>query len=93
MINFLRKIEHHGIKIALFNSVRITKSINLFSFCTVLGSVVIEGDFSLQSIYRDGNDIYIYIYIYIYRICDIFDEVWVITKFAYIFNLTYSNLT
>ena len=38
-------IIESGDKIALVNSIRITKPINLLSFCTVLGSVVTEGDF------------------------------------------------
>ena len=37
MVDFLRKIENRCIKIAGVNSIRITKSINLLSFCTVLG--------------------------------------------------------
>ena len=36
MIEFLRKFENRDIKIALVNSIRITKSINLLSFSTVL---------------------------------------------------------
>ena len=41
----ISKFENRGIKIALVNSIFITKSINLLSFCTVLGFVVIEGNF------------------------------------------------
>ena len=37
MIEFLRKFENRGIKIATVNSIRITKSINLLLFCTLLG--------------------------------------------------------
>ena len=40
MVEFLRKIESRGDKIAWVNSIRITKSNNLLEFCTVLGSVV-----------------------------------------------------
>ena len=42
MVEFLRKFENYGIKIARVNSILITKSINLLKFCTALGSVVIE---------------------------------------------------
>ena len=45
MIEFLRKFEIQGSKIALVNSILITKSINLLYFCTVLRYVRIEGDF------------------------------------------------
>ena len=45
MVEFLRKFESHDIKIVRVNWILITKSINLLYFCTVLGSVVIEGDF------------------------------------------------
>ena len=41
----LRKFESRGDKIARVKSIRIAKSINLLKFCTVLGSVVIEGAF------------------------------------------------
>ena len=37
MLEFLRKFENRGIKIDRVNSIRITKSINLLYFCTVLG--------------------------------------------------------
>ena len=40
MVEFLSKFVNRAIKIARVNSIRITKSINLLSFCTVLGSVV-----------------------------------------------------
>ena len=40
MVLFPRKCENPGIKIAWFNLIFITISINLFQFCTVLGSVV-----------------------------------------------------
>ena len=36
-IESLRKFENRGIKIARVNSIRITKSIHLHSFSTVLG--------------------------------------------------------
>ena len=45
MVEYLRKFENRDIKIARVNSIHIHKSINLLKFCTVLGSVVIEGDF------------------------------------------------
>ena len=45
MVGFLNKFENPGIKIARVNSILMTKPINLLSFCTVLGSVVTEGDF------------------------------------------------
>ena len=35
MVEFLRKFHSNGIKIARGNSIRITKSANLFEFCTV----------------------------------------------------------
>ena len=38
MIEFLRKFENHDIKICRVNKIRISKSINLLKFCTVLGS-------------------------------------------------------
>ena len=44
MVNFLRQSEDRGDKIDGVNSIRITKSVDFLSFCTVLGSVVIEGD-------------------------------------------------
>ena len=37
MLVFLGKFENRGIKIARVSSIRITKSINLHSFCVVLG--------------------------------------------------------
>ena len=37
MLVFLIKFQNRGIKIARVNSIRITKSINLLSFCMVLG--------------------------------------------------------
>ena len=37
MLVFLGKFENCGIKIARVNSIRITKSINILSFCMVLG--------------------------------------------------------
>ena len=40
MVEFLRKSESRGDKIARVNSIRITKFINLLYFCTLLGSVV-----------------------------------------------------
>ena len=49
LIEFPPKIDNRGIKIARVNSIRITKSINLLQFCTVLGSFVIEGDFRVHS--------------------------------------------
>ena len=45
MVEFLRKFESRGIKITLVNSIRITKSVNLLYFLTVLGSNVIGFDF------------------------------------------------
>ena len=36
MVESLRKFENRGIKIARVNSIRITKSIDLLTFCTVL---------------------------------------------------------
>ena len=42
MVEFLRKPESHGDKIALVDITRITKSINLLTFCAVLRYVVIE---------------------------------------------------
>ena len=45
MVEFLRKFVNRGIKIARDNRVLIIKSINLHKFCTMLRSVVIEGDF------------------------------------------------
>ena len=45
IVEFVRKSERRGDKIALVNSIRITKSINLYYFCTLLGSIVIVGDF------------------------------------------------
>ena len=45
MVEFRRKSESRGDKIARFNSICITKSINLLWFCMGLGSVVMEGDF------------------------------------------------
>ena len=36
MFEFLRKFMNHGIQIFRVNSIRITKYINLLSFCTVL---------------------------------------------------------
>ena len=44
-MEFLRKFENRGIKIAPVNSILFTLSIDLLYFCTVLGFVVIEGDF------------------------------------------------
>ena len=49
MVEFIRKFENCGIKIAGVNSILTTKSINLLYFCTVLGSVVIESDFQCNS--------------------------------------------
>ena len=46
MVEVLRKSDSRGDKIDRVNSIRITKSINLLLFCTLLGSVVIKGDFS-----------------------------------------------
>ena len=40
MIEFRRKSESYGNKIARIYSIRITKSINFLSFCAVLGSDV-----------------------------------------------------
>ena len=40
MVEFLRKSEGRDDKIARVNSIRITKSINLLYFCTVLVSFV-----------------------------------------------------
>ena len=40
MVEFLKKSEGFGHKIARVNSIRIIKSINLFSFCTVFGTFV-----------------------------------------------------
>ena len=40
MVEFLRKCESCGDKIAQVNFIRITKAVNLLSFCTVLGLVV-----------------------------------------------------
>ena len=37
MVESLRKFKNRCIKIARVNSIRITKSINLFKFCVVLG--------------------------------------------------------
>ena len=54
MVEFLRKFENRGIKIAQVNSIIITKSRNLqvFTiFCAVLGSVGIVGDFPDKSMY------------------------------------------
>ena len=45
MVEFLRKFEIRGCEIARVNSILITKFINLLLFCSVLGSVVVEGDF------------------------------------------------
>ena len=45
MVEFFRKPESRGDKIARVNSIRITKSIILLPFFTVFGSVVIEGNF------------------------------------------------
>ena len=42
MVEFFQKIQIGGIKIAKVNSIRITKSINLLSFCTVLGQGTTE---------------------------------------------------
>ena len=47
MSEFLRKVVNRGCKIARVNPILISKSIYysyLLQFCTVLGSVVIEGD-------------------------------------------------
>ena len=50
MVEFLRKLEYRGIKIARVNSILMTKSTNLLYFCTVLGYVVIEEcDFLVRS--------------------------------------------
>ena len=46
MLEFLRKSESRGDKIAPVNSIRNTKLNNLLKFCTVLGSFVMEQDFS-----------------------------------------------
>ena len=46
MVEFLRKFESHGIRIAWVSSILITRSINFLHFYTVLGSAVIKGDFS-----------------------------------------------
>ena len=43
MFELLRKFENHGIKIARVNAIRMTKSIKLLYFFTVLGYVVIDG--------------------------------------------------
>ena len=56
MIEILRKFENRDIKIARVNSIHISKSINysyLLSFYTVLGSVMIGGDFpcSVKALY------------------------------------------
>ena len=49
MIEFLRKFENRGIKIAPVNSILIMKSINFsviyINFVRCWGSVVIEGNF------------------------------------------------
>ena len=45
IVEFLRKSENCGIKIARVNSIHITKYTNFIKFCTALGSVVIEVDF------------------------------------------------
>ena len=45
MVKILRKYESRGDKIGRVNLIRIAKYINLLYFSTVLGSVVIEGDF------------------------------------------------
>ena len=39
MVEFFRKSEGRGDKIARVNSIRITKSINLLTFCTALHGV------------------------------------------------------
>ena len=37
MVEFLKKFQNCGFKIARVNAIRITKSINLLQFCAVLG--------------------------------------------------------
>ena len=50
MVEFLRKFENRGTKIDRVNSIRITKSINLLSFCEVFGGVRCDVDiFKLTS--------------------------------------------
>ena len=68
MVEFLRKFESRGDKISRVNSIRITKSVNLLSFCTMLQGVRCDVDiFKLtargQSIYRevDGSMLLIFI--------------------------------
>ena len=48
IVEFLSKSESRGIKIALINSIRITKAINLLEFCSV-GVGCHRGRFSLHS--------------------------------------------
>ena len=59
MVEFLRKFESRCIKIARVNSIRITKSINLLLFCTVLEIRGYVDIFKLtaraQSINREGD--------------------------------------
>ena len=58
MIEFRRKFENRGIKIARVNLILITKSSNFQLFtliCMVLRSVMIEGDSCAQSIYWEVN--------------------------------------
>ena len=44
-VEFLSKFERRGIRKARVNSIRITKSVTLLDFCTLLWSVVTEADF------------------------------------------------
>ena len=57
MVEFLRKFESYSIKITRVNSIIITKSINLLTFCAMFGSIVIyRAIFRAQSIYREIYD-------------------------------------
>ena len=60
MVEFFRKIENHGIKIAQVNLILITKSIDLQLFTLILysegGSLRSKAIFHAQSIYREIYD-------------------------------------
>ena len=61
MVEFLRKFENRGIKMARVNSIRITKSINLLF---ILCSVGVSFDRGL--FWSDYRDVYASLYIFLF---------------------------
>ena len=69
MIEFLKKIEKRGIKIARVNSIFTAKSFNLLLFTLILYVVGVRCDRSRFSVHRLFIEKSMELYIYIYFIC------------------------